>query len=202
MSNNHIVYAAFDEKGVCLYVGEGKHDRYKHITSGVSHVYEANKWHFKNKFIEVKVIHNNLSKELAMKLECEEINRLKPVWNKVEASQTYLNKMKKFVTEKIKDFSKTQTSTNSSRIALYTKLAKDLCSVLNSNGETKIFRLQKWSSMKESSGVLSALARGGAQHRTLQHIFEVVKSTDGTIYVVKLKDWKCKEERKDVSYHA
>ena len=33
MSNDHIVYAAFDSKGNCLYVGEGKPDRYKHITS-------------------------------------------------------------------------------------------------------------------------------------------------------------------------
>ena len=143
MKNSHIVYAAFDVKGNCLYVGEGKPDRYKHITSGVSHVYEANKWHFKNKFIDVKILHSGLSKESAMSVECEEINRLKPIWNKVEASQTYLNKMKKFVTEKIKDFSKTQTSTSSVRIDLYTKLAKDLCSVLNSNGETKLFRLQK-----------------------------------------------------------
>ena len=30
MKNNHIVYAAFDSKGNCLYVGEGKPDRYKH----------------------------------------------------------------------------------------------------------------------------------------------------------------------------
>lgn len=27
MKNNHIVYAAFDSKGNCLYVGEGKPDR-------------------------------------------------------------------------------------------------------------------------------------------------------------------------------
>lgn len=202
MKNNYIVYAAFDDKGNCLYVGEGKPDRYKHITSGVSHVYEANKWHFKSKFIEVKILHSNLSKESAMSVECGEINKLKPIWNKVEASQTYLNEMKRFVTDKIKDFSKTQTSTNSTRIELYTKLAKDLCSVLNSNGETKIFRLQKWSNLKESSGVLSALSRGGVNHRALRHIFEVVKSIDGTMYSVKLKDWKCKEERKDASYHA
>lgn len=126
-----------------------------------------------------------------MRVECEEINKLKPIWNKVEASQTYLNEMKRFVTDKIKDFSKTQTSTNSTRIELYTKLAKDLCSMLNSNGETKIFRLQKWSNLKESSGVLSALSRDGVNHRTLRHIFEVVKSVDGTMYSVKLKDWEC-----------
>ena len=33
MSNDHIVYAAFDKVGNCLYVGEGKPNRYKHITS-------------------------------------------------------------------------------------------------------------------------------------------------------------------------
>ena len=191
MKNNYIVYAAFDDKGNCLYVGEGKPDRYKHITSGVSHVYEANKWHFKNKFIDVKILHSGLSKESAMNIECEEINRLKPIWNKVEASQTYSNKMKKFVTEKIKDFSKTQTSTSSVRIDLYTKLAKDLCSVLNSNGETKLFRLQKWSNLEESHGVLSAISRGGSEHKVLQHIFEVIKSTDGATYDIRLKDWKC-----------
>ena len=63
MSNDHIVYAAFDSKGNCLYVGEGKPDRYKHITSGVSHVYEANKWHFSGKHISVSVIYSGLTKE-------------------------------------------------------------------------------------------------------------------------------------------
>ena len=69
MKNNHIVYAAFDSKGNCLYVGEGKPDRYKHITSGVSHVYEANKWHFANKQVVVKILHEGLTKEQVADLQ-------------------------------------------------------------------------------------------------------------------------------------
>lgn len=42
MKNNHIVYAAFDSKGNCLYVGEGKPDRYKLINLRVVNLFYIN----------------------------------------------------------------------------------------------------------------------------------------------------------------
>lgn len=79
--SNHIVYAGYYE-GTCVYVGEGKPDRYKHLTSGVSHVYEANYYHHTGRVVEVKVLMSGLSKEDSVRFEKELILTLKPLWNK------------------------------------------------------------------------------------------------------------------------
>ena len=79
--SNHIVYAGYYE-GTCVYVGEGKPDRYKHLTSGVSHVYEANYYHHTGKVVDVKVLMSELTKDEAILRESELITTLKPLWNK------------------------------------------------------------------------------------------------------------------------
>jgi len=82
MSNNYIVYVARGAEGECLYVGEGLPERWKHIISGTSHVYLANKHHFEGGFINVEVVRDDLSKDEARKLEAELIETLDPAWNK------------------------------------------------------------------------------------------------------------------------
>lgn len=69
-----------------MYVGEGKKDRHLHITSGVSHVYEANELHFKgeSKSLTVEVFPVD-TKEEAVTLEDKLISELHPKWNRKTA---------------------------------------------------------------------------------------------------------------------
>lgn len=97
MSNKYVVYAAFDDVGNCLYVGEGVSGRESHITSGTSHVYEANKWHFENKPIRVEILHSSDSKEEVSHLEQLEIFNRTPLWNKVVKSTTERLKLKNYI---------------------------------------------------------------------------------------------------------
>ena len=189
MKNNHIVYAAFDSKGNCLYVGEGKPDRYKHITSGVSHVYEANKWHFANKKVTVKVLHTGLTKEQALAKERLEISSLHPAWNKCEYGTMQLLQMCNFVSKEIKSYIKINTR-HKSKQTMYTTLAKDLCKLLDAKGETTITQGQSWNSIKIPNGFMSHLAKEGYNYYApLKHLFEVVRDDESQSYRVKLKNW-------------
>ena len=189
MKNNHIVYAAFDSKGNCLYVGEGKPDRYKHITSGVSHVYEANKWHFANKQVVVKILHEGLTKEQALAKEKLEINSLRPAWNKCEYGTMQLLQMCNFVSKEIKSYTKINTR-HKSKQTMYTTLAKDLCKLLDTKGETTITQGQSWNSIKIPNGFMSHLAKDGYNYYApLKHLFEVVRDNESQSYSVKLKNW-------------
>ena len=189
MKNNHIVYAAFDSKGNCLYVGEGKPDRYKHITSGVSHVYEANKWHFANKQVVVKILHEGLTKEQALAKEKLEINSLRPAWNKCEYGTMQLLQMCNFVSKEIKSYTKINTR-HKGKQTMYTTLAKDLCKLLDTKGETTITQGQSWNSIKIPNGFMSHLAKEGYNYYApLKHLFEVVRDNESQSYSVKLKNW-------------
>ena len=189
MSNDHIVYAAFDSKGNCLYVGEGKPERYKHITSGVSHVYEANKWHFANKKVVVKILHEGLTKEQALAKEKLEINSLHPAWNKCEYGTMQLLQMCNFVSKEIKSYIKINTR-HKSKQTMYTTLAKDLCKLLDAKGETTITQGQSWNSIKIPNGFMSHLAKEGYNYYApLKHLFEVVRDNESQSYSVKLKNW-------------
>ena len=80
MKNKYEVYIARWE-GDVMYVGEGKQGRHSHITSGISHVYLANQFHFSGKELDVEVIPLE-SKQLASEKEVELIKELNPKWNK------------------------------------------------------------------------------------------------------------------------
>lgn len=95
---NNIVYAGYYDD-TCVYVGEGKPDRYLHLNSGVSHVYEANYYHHTGKYIEVRVLAKDLSKEEALALESNLILELRPLWNK--ASHFGKGDITKLVEDKI-----------------------------------------------------------------------------------------------------
>ncbi len=83
--SEYVVYVAQYE-GIVMYVGEGKSGREAHITSGVSHVYEANRFHFQGKHVEVRVEHEIGTKSEAVLLEKKLIDKYKPLWNRIDKS--------------------------------------------------------------------------------------------------------------------
>lgn len=186
MKNNHIVYAAFDSKGNCLYVGEGKPDRYKHITSGVSHVYEANKWHFKKKFIRVDILYSGLTKEEAVTLEKEMIRKLHPAWNKSDVS--YRAKLTSFALAKMTTAIK--QNNRSIKTKDYAQICKDFCNLMSHDGSCVILRGQVWSNVKVATGFLSYLASDHEEYyRPLKQVFDVERDKTTGTYKVTLKGW-------------
>ena len=132
--DNHIVYAGYYE-GVCVYVGEGKPDRYKHLTSGVSHVYEANYYHHTGKLVDVKVLMTGLSKKDAVDWEFKLVETLKPLWNR--ASQFTKVNIVKRVEDKIKAvFGKEKLHWKSKERQL--KAIRQVAQLMDQNGVTRI----------------------------------------------------------------
>lgn len=67
-------------QGAVMYVGEGKKGRHKHLNSGTSALYQANKSHFEGKVLDIE-IRPMQTKEEAERLEKELIASLSPAWN-------------------------------------------------------------------------------------------------------------------------
>ena len=78
MKNNHIVYMAM-YRDTCMYIGSGKPDRHKHINSGISHCYQANKHHFRGEVCDIEIPYKGLSKEDSLRIEKELISEIKPI---------------------------------------------------------------------------------------------------------------------------
>ena len=109
MSDKYIVYKA-SVRGVTMYIGHGRVGREKHIISGTSHVYAANKAHFEGVLVDVTVLCEFQSKEEARLKEGEMINKYKPSQNKVVSARDHLqtSKDRKAYLEKVyKKFSVT-----------------------------------------------------------------------------------------------
>lgn len=197
MENNHIVYAAFDKDGICLYVGEGKEDRWKHIISGTSHVYEANKWHFLGRKVEVNILAEGLLKVEAEELEKQKILELKPAWNKAEYGSITPMNMSLYATKKFKEICKLIGGRFSANKERDLQLVKDLCKVLNNNGETILAKGQKWYTVDVPHGFMSHLATDGDKYyKAFKEIFSVTKIPNSTGYHVELIGWKdfCKQK--------
>lgn len=64
-----------------VYVGSGRAGRHKHLNSGVSHIYEANKIHFEGGVFDVELVGEGLSKREALDLETQLIKKYDPRWN-------------------------------------------------------------------------------------------------------------------------
>lgn len=79
--DDHIVYIG-RYAGKVMYIGEGRPERYRHLTSGVSNCYEANKHHFSGKRLQVEIVARGLTKQEARSKESELITQLNPEWNK------------------------------------------------------------------------------------------------------------------------
>lgn len=67
--------------GVVMYVGMGSLDRLEHLNSGVSHVYEANKAHFKGLSIDACKVQEGLTRTEALAFERQLIEAEQPQWN-------------------------------------------------------------------------------------------------------------------------
>ena len=78
--NVYYVYGCYVE-GVLKYIGKGKGDRWKHCIGGTSTVKELNKDYFLGKFMEVKILFDNLSEEDALILEKEHIRSNQFLYN-------------------------------------------------------------------------------------------------------------------------
>lgn len=77
---DHYVYIAKIGSDVA-YVGKGVGERYKHITSGASHCYLANKAHFSGVEVIVEILEIFDTHEKAIGRESELIDKLRPLWN-------------------------------------------------------------------------------------------------------------------------
>lgn len=74
------VYIARHEDEV-LYIGEGVKGRHLHLTSGISHCYEANRYHFEGIELDIEVIEYSTKSEV-VSMEKVLIKDLEPLWNK------------------------------------------------------------------------------------------------------------------------
>ena len=81
MSKYEVYVACYE--GKVMYVGEGKSGRHQHLTSGISHCYYANKYHFMGRLLDVDVVSEYNTKKEASEEEKRLIQELNPEWNKV-----------------------------------------------------------------------------------------------------------------------
>ena len=81
MSDQYIVYFCYS--GVeLLYIGHGKVGRHTHCNSGVSHVYELNKWHFTaDTSMTTEIYQYFPTKQLAKECEEDLIRKCLPEFN-------------------------------------------------------------------------------------------------------------------------
>lgn len=190
--DNYIVYAAFDKKGNCLYVGEGKPDRYKHITSGTSHVYEANRWHFMRKDIVVDILHSNLTKQQAVDIEKKEIAERLPAWNKCEYSTGMLIQMIRHASKRLKKYYMYNPRCASKKDR-YLQITKDLCKILDRDGKTTVLQGQLWCSVELPVGFMSHLTNKDKEYyKPLKYVFNFTRDSQAKIYKAELIDWENK----------
>ena len=76
----YVYFATFNNE--IVYIGRGSQDRYKHVHSGCSHVYELNRHHFNNDYIECRIEYPDLSYEESKEKELELIRLHRPAYNK------------------------------------------------------------------------------------------------------------------------
>lgn len=79
-TGQHYVYTAFDGETL-VYVGSGKGDRYKHVTSGMSHSKELNRMHFSGRKLYVHLAFERLTQAEALRIESIIIKLMNPEAN-------------------------------------------------------------------------------------------------------------------------
>ncbi len=90
--NNYLYFAADTLEGYKIkYIGKGKGDRYKHITSGRSSNVKANNHYFTNGMDSIKVFKWDLelNDSYSEELEKQFIAYFNPCWNSRKPSQAY-----------------------------------------------------------------------------------------------------------------
>lgn len=66
---------------IVVYIGKGSGDRYKHLVSGISSNYDANKAHFSGQVVDLEIVEYFECEDFAYKRETELIYELAPLWN-------------------------------------------------------------------------------------------------------------------------
>lgn len=191
--DNHIVYAAHDVNGNCLYIGEGQPYRYKHITSGTSHIYEANRLHFAGVRIIVEVLHTGLTKKESERIESELIKEMKPLWNKGvrEGYSISVNK-KKYCMDRFKRCFKTRGIPRSDKIKDYEEIIHHLAKITDNEGVCRLSKGQNIGDLEIPQGFLSKLANAGndSYYPYLREVFDFSRCGQTGTYTVRIKDWK------------
>lgn len=67
--------------GEIVYIGKGKGDRFRHLNSGMSSCYFANKAHFEGEVVDVEIVERFENNDDALSRESELIRELNPLWN-------------------------------------------------------------------------------------------------------------------------
>lgn len=88
MSDDKVSYVVYVGRygDQVMYVGEGKSGREKHLTSGMSHIYAANRYHFTGLEVIVTVERVCATKDEAKSLEKSLIAKYNPLWNKIDTT--------------------------------------------------------------------------------------------------------------------
>ena len=180
--DNHIVYAGYYE-GTCVYVGEGKPDRYKHLTSGVSHVYEANYYHHTGRVVEVKVLKFGLSKEDSVRFEKELILTLKPLWNRAAQFSVGGGSIKKKAEDKLLSVFGRKVHLKSKQRQI--EVLRQIIQLLDSTGVTRV-SAQQTTALLGCPKVMHSIV-DPTEWEESNRIFSVVKLKTG-LWEVKLNE--------------
>lgn len=157
----YIVYVArYGDK--VMYVGEGKRGREKHVTSGTSHLYEANRYHFRGMVVDVEVLEEVETKEEAVSLENKYIADLAPVWNKKDKGFDCIN-LRKLYKDILSKIVEDRVLTAKSHISLMeyivTKVKRDgKCSI--GSQELSLIGMD----IKGTQKILSYISRDGVRN--------------------------------------
>lgn len=179
--NNHIVYAGY-YKDVCMYVGEGKPDRYLHLNSGVSHVYEANYYHHTGKVVEVEVLLEGLTKDEAKREEQLLINTLMPIWNKASYFGGGTNIINKVELRLIEVFGRDKLDSKSKKRQV--EAIRQIAKLMGTSGTTRV-SAEQTKMLLGCPKVMHSLSHE-TEWKESKLIFDVVKVSKG-LWEVRLK---------------
>lgn len=183
---DYVVYVARHED-IVLYVGEGKRGREQHLTSGVSHCYDANKFHFKGIRVDVEVVSEFTSKDEAKKEEGRLIRDLNPLWNKVDTSFDSVRARSEY-RKTLTRITENGLLTNKNQILfmdfVISKVWRDGCCVL-SNAD-----VERGVGVKQAARFLCHLADSGASYspKKLRRLVQS-KKLSGSEYLVSLTEF-------------
>lgn len=172
LMENHVVYIG-RIKDEIVYVGHGKYGRQDHLNSGVSHLYQANKAHFKGLVIDIELHSEGISKEEAVETERKLIQELNPLWNTALTPKSELRLSLR------KHLSKFDTS-RSSRLSI---LKAGMDNVTDDG--VMVF---KFADVMELSNLFSGFYKGFTDRKSPDPMFEYIERRVRPNYEVKLRD--------------
>lgn len=180
VKRNYIVYIAY-YKGDPMYIGQGVPDRYKHITSGVSHCYEANKHYFFIGGLDVKIFRKGLTREASIKLEDKLITKLKPQWNRRNRTLERTTQINKDIKKIFKVYVKNPSGVVKRQIKFIKIIATNLnIKSLDCTIDPKLI----YALMDDSRGIFSRLVSEDiCYYKKIRLIFKIVKLGDSMYYI-------------------